>query len=429
MLRWQIAIQEYRGNITIVHKDWNVHKNADALSRWPLPNDIDNTAYVPEECSPQIPKEGISATDLNTTFFEEVRKSYSQDNNCSILFQLLNKGCKDNSLIHALDEVQKKSYDEGRFHLLDGIIYHRPKHKCVMTVVDRSLINLVLKECHESPFSGHLSEDRTREKVNTYIWWPMWQKDVAEYCKTCDRCQKANKFTGKRLGNMMKIQEPRRPWEIVHMDWVTGLPPGGDRSYNACLVIVDRFSKTPIFLPCHKDDTAMDTALLIWNIVVSWTGIFTNIISDRDPKFPSALWTNLHKLFGTKLSFSTAYHPQTDGLAERMIQTLEDMLRRFSLELAYETSIHASTNQTPAILEKGWNPKLPQDSLRKDLIEIRPTAASFKVMLDKARKHAVRCMQDSFEYAKVKWDKSHATPDFKVGYLVLVSTTNFNNIK
>ncbi|MBW0576386.1 hypothetical protein O181_116101, partial [Austropuccinia psidii MF-1] len=66
---------------------------------------------------------------------------------------------------------------------------------------------------------------------------------------------------------MIKIQEPSRPLEIAHMDWVTGLPQGGDRSYNACLVIVDRFSKTPIFLPFHKDDTAMDTALLIWNIV------------------------------------------------------------------------------------------------------------------------------------------------------------------
>ncbi|MBW0586952.1 hypothetical protein O181_126667 [Austropuccinia psidii MF-1] len=177
---------------------------------------------------------------------------------------------------------------------------------------------------------------------------------------------------------MIKIEGPSRPWEIVHMDWVTGLPPGGDRSYDSCLVIVDRFSKTPIFLPCHKDDTAMDTALLIWNGVVSWTGIFTNIISDRDPKFTSALWTNLHQLFGTKLSFSTAYHPQTDGLVERIIQTLEDMVRRFcayglelkdcdgfthdwctllpELELAYKTSIHASTNQTPVILEKDGIP-------------------------------------------------------------------------
>ncbi|MBW0568695.1 hypothetical protein O181_108410 [Austropuccinia psidii MF-1] len=240
----------------------------------------------------------------------------------------------------------------------------------------------------------------------------MWQNDVAEYCKTCDRCQKANKSTGKRLGNMIKIQEPSRPWEIFHMDWVTGLPTGVYRSYNACLVIFDRFSKTPIFLPCHKDDTDMDTALLIWNRVVSWTGIFTNIISDRDSKFTSELWTNLHQLFGMKLSFSTIYHPQIDGFSERMIKTLEDMVRRFceyglefkdcdgfthdwctllpALELAYKTYIHATTNQTPAILEKGWDTKLPQDSLRKGLVEIHPTSASFKGMLDKDRRHAVR---------------------------------------
>ncbi|MBW0582233.1 hypothetical protein O181_121948 [Austropuccinia psidii MF-1] len=123
--------------MTIVHKDGNIHKNADGLSRWPLPNNTDNPAHVPEEASPQIPIEGISVTDLNTTFFEEVRHSYTQENNCRILCQLLNKDCKDNSLIHALDEVWKKSHDEGRFHLEDGIIYHRTKHTCVMTVLDR----------------------------------------------------------------------------------------------------------------------------------------------------------------------------------------------------------------------------------------------------------------------------------------------------
>ncbi|MBW0592377.1 hypothetical protein O181_132092 [Austropuccinia psidii MF-1] len=113
-----------------------------------------------------------------------------------------------------------------------------------------------------------------------------------------------------------------------------------------------------------------------------------------------------------------------------MIQTLGDMCTLLpALELAYKTSIHAGTNQTPAILEKGWNPQLPQDSLRKDLIEIHPRAASFKGMLEKARKHAVRCMEDSFTYAKDKLDNSHATPDFKVGNLVLVYTTNLNNIK
>ncbi|MBW0499232.1 hypothetical protein O181_038947 [Austropuccinia psidii MF-1] len=79
----------------------------------------------------------------------------------------------------------------------------------------------------------------------------------------------------------------------------------------------------------HKHDNATDTSLLLWSIVISHTGLFKNIISDRDPKFTSALWTNLPRFFGTKLSFSTEYHPQTDGLEEKMIQTLEDMIRRF----------------------------------------------------------------------------------------------------
>ncbi|MBW0563345.1 hypothetical protein O181_103060, partial [Austropuccinia psidii MF-1] len=104
--------------MTLVHKDGNVYKNADGLRRWPLPNDIDNCAYVPGEASPQIPIEGISVTDLSTAFFEEVRNSCTQDRNGSILCQLLNKDCKDNSLIDALEKVCKKSYDEGRFHLL-----------------------------------------------------------------------------------------------------------------------------------------------------------------------------------------------------------------------------------------------------------------------------------------------------------------------
>ncbi|MBW0563062.1 hypothetical protein O181_102777 [Austropuccinia psidii MF-1] len=269
-----------------------------------------------------------------------------------------------------------------------------------MVLCSRMLINTILLECHNNIYSGHLSEDRKMERIKTCAWWPSWRKDVIEYCHRCERCQKANKATGKRFGLIIHIQEPSTSWEVVHMDWVTALPPGGDKSYNACLVIVDRYSKNQIFLPCHKNDPAMDTALLIWNRVKSYTGIFKNIISDRAPKFKSALWTHLHRLLGTKLSIPTAYHPQTDGLAERMIQTLEERIRRLcsyglefkesdgftcgwcilipELELAYKTSIHASTGKTPEMLENRWSPKLPVDTLKKYLVDFHPTASSFK---------------------------------------------------
>ncbi|MBW0517193.1 hypothetical protein O181_056908 [Austropuccinia psidii MF-1] len=68
MLRWKIAIQEYRGNMTIFHKAENIHKNAVGLSRWELANTPDNPAYIPLEAEPQIPIEGINITDIGTEF-------------------------------------------------------------------------------------------------------------------------------------------------------------------------------------------------------------------------------------------------------------------------------------------------------------------------------------------------------------------------
>ncbi|MBW0495905.1 hypothetical protein O181_035620 [Austropuccinia psidii MF-1] len=113
------------------------------------------------------------------------------------------------------------------------------------------------------------------------------------------------------------------------MDWVTGLVPGGKENFNACLIIVDRFSKSMRCLPCHKEDTPMVTALLFWNNIISTIAVRKIIIGGRYPKLTSEFWTNLYDILGTKLAFSTAYHPQSDGLAERMIQTMEDIFRRF----------------------------------------------------------------------------------------------------
>ncbi|MBW0528402.1 hypothetical protein O181_068117 [Austropuccinia psidii MF-1] len=112
MLRWQIAIQEYRGNMTIVHKARRINKNADGLSRWALENTPDNPAYVPLGAEPQILIEGINITDIGTEFFQEVRELYMQDKNCHILTSLLDKDCKYTSLVNAVDEVWKNSYSE-----------------------------------------------------------------------------------------------------------------------------------------------------------------------------------------------------------------------------------------------------------------------------------------------------------------------------
>ncbi|MBW0547776.1 hypothetical protein O181_087491 [Austropuccinia psidii MF-1] len=112
-------------------------------------------------------------------------------------------------------------------------------------------------------FYLEISEDRTLERVKTFSWWPNWRKNVSEYFQTCDRFPKESRATGKKFGMMIQIQEPKSPWEILQIDWVTALPPGGDKSFKACIELVDRYRKNPMFLPCNKDGTAMETAIMI----------------------------------------------------------------------------------------------------------------------------------------------------------------------
>ncbi|MBW0576171.1 hypothetical protein O181_115886 [Austropuccinia psidii MF-1] len=161
---------------------------------------------------------------------------------------------------------------------------------------------------------GHMSEDRTKERAANTALWHKWEQELSQYINTCARCQKANRKHGKKYGLLQHIEELKHPREIINMDLLTGLVPGGKENLNACLIIADSFSKSMRCLPCHKEDKAMDTALIFCNNIISTCGVPKIIISDRDPKFTSEFWTNFYDILGTKLAFSTPYHPQTDGL-------------------------------------------------------------------------------------------------------------------
>ncbi|MBW0485005.1 hypothetical protein O181_024720 [Austropuccinia psidii MF-1] len=210
------------------------------------------------------------------------------------------------------------------------------------------------------------------------------------------------------------------------MDWVTGVVPGGKENFNACLIIVDRFRKSMRCITCHKEDTAMDTALLFWNNIISTCGAPKIIISDRDPNLTSEFWTNFYDMLGTTLQFSTAYHPQTDGLAERMIQTMKDILGNFC---AYGMKYKYHEGKTPALVEKGRNPLLPVDHLKKNLLTIHPTAKDLHKMWKRACDTVATCIAEAKDYNKQRLEKSHMEPDFKEGDQVLVSKMNFNILK
>ncbi|MBW0570426.1 hypothetical protein O181_110141 [Austropuccinia psidii MF-1] len=109
---------------------------------------------------------------------------------------------------------------------------------------------------------GHMSEDRTRERVASTAWWPKWEQELSEYISTCEKCQKAHRKHGKKYGLLQHIEEPKHPWETINMAWVTGLVPGVKENFNSCLIIVNRFSNSMRCLPFHKEDTAIDTSLL-----------------------------------------------------------------------------------------------------------------------------------------------------------------------
>ncbi|MBW0473826.1 hypothetical protein O181_013541 [Austropuccinia psidii MF-1] len=194
------------------------------------------------------------------------------------------------------------------------------------------------------------------------------------------------------------------------MGWVTGLVPGSKENFSSFLFIVDRYIKNFIFLPCHKEDTAMDMAWIFWNNIIATCAVPKIIISYRDQKFTSEFQTNLYDHLETKLAFSSDYHPQKNGLDERMIQRMEDIIRSFW--------------KSPSLVEKGWNALLPVDHLKKNPLTIHAAAKDFHDMWKMAYDTAARCIAEEKNYNKQRYEKTH-----KEGDQVLVSTLNFNNLK
>ncbi|MBW0556285.1 hypothetical protein O181_096000 [Austropuccinia psidii MF-1] len=216
MLRCQIAIQEYRGNMTILYKEGKSHTNADGLSRWPLGNVKSNPAYDPEvsakipihfmevdrrksfriyDWAPEsgildrrntdsegieIPILGISSPELHNQFLSAVLKSYFKHKQCGILLQLPQQNYMTPELESQLEEPWLRASKDNKFFLIDVLLYHREKHTGALTVVERDHISLILQECLDCSYMGHMSEDRTKERVASTAWWPKWNKSLVK---------------------------------------------------------------------------------------------------------------------------------------------------------------------------------------------------------------------------------------------------------
>jgi hypothetical protein len=151
----------------------------------------------------------------------------------------------------------------------------------------------------------------------------------------CDTCQRVKAEHQRPAGLLQPMKIPEWKWEEVGMDFIVGLPRT-QRGYDSIWVIVDRLTKVAHFLPVKTTYKGPKLAELYMERIVCLHGVPKKIVSDRGSQFTSNFWHKVHESLGTKLNFSTAFHPQTDGQTERINQILEDMLRACALQ--YGTS-------------------------------------------------------------------------------------------
>ncbi|GJW81612.1 putative reverse transcriptase domain-containing protein [Tanacetum coccineum] len=197
------------------------------------------------------------------------------------------------------------------------------------------------------------------QDMKKLYWWPNIKANIATYVSKCLTCAKVKAEHQRPSGLLVQPDIPQWKWDNITMDFVTKLPKSS-QGYDTIWVIVDRLTKSAIFVPMRETDPLEKLARMYLKEVVTRHGIPVSIICDRDPRFASNFWKSLQRALGTNLDMSTAYHPQTDGQSERTIQTLEDMLRACAIdfgkgwvnhlplvEFSYNNSYHASIKAAP----------------------------------------------------------------------------------
>ncbi|KAL0553911.1 hypothetical protein IC582_007815 [Cucumis melo] len=218
-----------------------------------------------------------------------------------------------------------------------GLLFER--RLCVPS--DSAVKAELLTEAHSSPFSMHPGSTKMYQDLKRVYWWRNMKREVAEFVSKCLVCQQVKAPRQKPAGLLQPLSIPEWKWENVSMDFITGLPRTL-RGFTVIWVVVDRLTKSAHFVPGKSTYTASKWAQLYMSEIVRLHGVPVSIVSDRDARFTSKFWKGLQTAMGTRLDFSTAFHPQTDGQTERLNQVLEDMLRACALEFpgSWDSHLH-----------------------------------------------------------------------------------------
>jgi len=298
----------------------------------------------------------------------------------------------------------------------------------------QALRNKVIAESHAGHLGGHTGFIRTLANIRVNFWWPNMYVDTMAFVEKCEHCQRNKVPPLKPAGQLQPLQIPERRWASVSTDFITGLPKTRN-GYDAIAVFVDRLSKMVHFAPTTTDVNAEEFASLFFDNIVRLHGMPKDIVSDRGSVFTSDFWKHYTKRFGTGLSMSTAFHPQSDGQTERLNRVLEDMLRNYvnptcddwdvylaCAEFAVNNAVNKSTGHTPFYLNFGEHPPTP---LTVDLPGPFPrTAEEVTLRIHSAIKDAKVLLEAAQSRAKAYADTQRRDVTFAVGDRVLLSTKN-----
>lgn len=313
------------------------------------------------------------------------------------------------------------------------LLYIHRKGQTLLCIPNNSDLRLtLLHDAHDSLIAGHLGFDKTYDTIRRSVYWPRIARDTRQYVATCEACQRNKHSTQRPAGLLQSLPIPAQRWSTVSMDFIVQLPRT-PRGFDAITVFVDKLTKQVHFVASKTKDTASDVARIFFDNIFRLHGMPTVIVSDRDTKFTSRFWQELHRLMDVKLAMSTAFHPQIDGQTERANQTLESILRAFvdhrqtnwdlllsAAEFAYNNSVNTSTGFSPFLLNYGFHPRVPA-SLLEPISSPNPNVSDFLDSQRLALFTASENIQKAQNRQAINADASRRDHDFQVGDQVLLN--------
>lgn len=323
----------------------------------------------------------------------------------------------------------------SHYEAVDNVLYQCSKKGHRRLFIPGSAHNLkktILHEMHKAHAAGHMGYAKTLRRVAEQFYWPGLAADVKDYTKSCPVCLGMKSSTQAPIGLLHSLPVPSSKWEQISMDFIVSLPVS-KAGHDAVLVVTDRLTKMVVCIPTTTTVTAPATAQLFMQHVFRHFGLPKIIISDRDPRFVSAFWRSLFKCCGTKLAFSSSYHPESDGSTERVNRTLEQVLRchcsQFGgawedhlhwAEFAINSAKHVSTGFSPFHLMYGFEPAVPAtlDAGDSKVQSTRDMIAQMASSLRLAQHNMEKARRQQQKHAN-KRRRNHV---FRVGDQVMLST-------